>query len=250
MNVLAFFAHPDDETMLAGGVLALLARGGARVHYLCATRGEGGETGDPPLCKHEELGAIRTQETICAIQALGGESVTFLDYTDPRIGPEDSLYTFTKNQDELVQKLTAVIRDLDIDALVTHGSNGEYGHPAHVTTYLAARQAVQILSNTPLLYSVSAAFNGHPKPRHINHLQPAHIILDVSPVLEQKIQAALCHRTQNALFVRRASKKARRQVSVAEVILSVESLHRACPPVNGKVDDSVAGILAPWRIDL
>ena len=43
MNILAFFAHPDDETMLAGGALALLAQNGAQVHYLCATRGEGGE---------------------------------------------------------------------------------------------------------------------------------------------------------------------------------------------------------------
>ena len=41
MNVLAFFAHPDDETMLCGGTLAILARHGAAVHYLCATRGEG-----------------------------------------------------------------------------------------------------------------------------------------------------------------------------------------------------------------
>ena len=46
MNILAFFAHPDDETMLCGGTLALLAQNGASVHYLCATRGEGGELGE------------------------------------------------------------------------------------------------------------------------------------------------------------------------------------------------------------
>jgi LmbE family N-acetylglucosaminyl deacetylase len=38
MNILAFFAHPDDETILAGGTLALLGMAGAQVHYLCATR--------------------------------------------------------------------------------------------------------------------------------------------------------------------------------------------------------------------
>ena len=47
MNVLAFFAHPDDETMLIGGTLAILAQNGVRVHYVCATRGEGGEVGRP-----------------------------------------------------------------------------------------------------------------------------------------------------------------------------------------------------------
>jgi LmbE family N-acetylglucosaminyl deacetylase len=47
MSVLAFSAHPDDETMLAGGTLALLGRAGAQVQSLCATRGEGGETWEP-----------------------------------------------------------------------------------------------------------------------------------------------------------------------------------------------------------
>ena len=44
-KILTIIAHPDDETMLSGGTLALLARAGAEVHYLCATRGEGGEVG-------------------------------------------------------------------------------------------------------------------------------------------------------------------------------------------------------------
>src|SRR3990172_7423266 len=97
MNVLAFFAHPDDEAMLAGGTLALLARSGAQVHYLCATRGEGGETGEPPVCSIEELGQVREQEMVCAVQALGGRSLTFLGYEDPRIGPEEQLFAYTDN---------------------------------------------------------------------------------------------------------------------------------------------------------
>jgi N-acetylglucosamine malate deacetylase 2 len=53
MNVPAFFAHPDDETLMAGSALMLLARQGARLHYY----GEGGEVGEPPVCVIEELGA-------------------------------------------------------------------------------------------------------------------------------------------------------------------------------------------------
>jgi LmbE family N-acetylglucosaminyl deacetylase len=251
MNILAFFAHPDDETMLAGGVLALLARAGGRVHYLCATRGEGGEIGEPPLCLVEELGAIRTQETICAMHALAGKSINFLDYADPRIGPNDTLYTYTNKLNELVGKVIEIIKTTKTEVMITHGSNGEYGHPAHITTYLASRQAVMTLGDdAPYLYSVSAAFPDHPKPRHINHKQTAHMVLDVTPVLEQKIQAALCHRTQNALFVRRASKKAGRQLRVQDVILTVESLHRVYPAVTGHLDDLVAKMLEPWRIDI
>ena len=46
----AIFAHPDDETFLRGGTLALLACRGMRVQVLTATRGEAGSCGDPPLC--------------------------------------------------------------------------------------------------------------------------------------------------------------------------------------------------------
>jgi len=67
MNILAFFAHPDDETMLGGGSLAWMATLGANLHCLCATGGEGGEMGEPPLCRREELGEIRRQETACAV---------------------------------------------------------------------------------------------------------------------------------------------------------------------------------------
>jgi N-acetylglucosamine malate deacetylase 2 len=83
VNLLAVFAHPDDETMLSGGILALAARNGMLVDYVCATRGEGGETGEPPVCTREMLGEVSEQEMVCAVQTLGGRSLTFLGYTGP-----------------------------------------------------------------------------------------------------------------------------------------------------------------------
>ncbi|MEO6062151.1 MAG: PIG-L family deacetylase, partial [Thermoflexales bacterium] len=44
--LLAFLAHPDDESFGIGGTLAKYARAGADVHYLCATRGESGTVDD------------------------------------------------------------------------------------------------------------------------------------------------------------------------------------------------------------
>ena len=249
MNILAFFAHPDDETILGGGTLSLLARSGARVNYLCATRGEGGETGEPPLCSEAELGAVREHELVCAVGSLGGSSLTFLDYIDPRVGPDQQLYAYTQDLTFLAVQVAATIRQFGIHAVITHGSNGEYGHPAHVITHQAARIAVESFGqNAPLLYTVAAAFPEHPWPRISNPDDPAHLVLDITPVLAGKTQAALCHRTQHALFVRRRSQAAGRQLSVPEVIQRLESLHRHIPPVIGQADDELAILLEPYTV--
>jgi LmbE family N-acetylglucosaminyl deacetylase len=249
VNILAFFAHPDDETMLAGGTLALLARKGAQVHYLCATRGEGGETGEPPICRPEELGEVREQELVKAVQALGGRSLTFLGYSDPRIGPGEELYPYTSNLTLLAGQIATSIRQFKIEAVITHGSNGEYGHPAHVLSHQAALIAVTSLGDqAPLLYSVAAIFPEHPLPRLANRDDPAHLVLDVSTALPQKEAAALCHRTQHALFVRRASQETGRPVSVTEVLTYLESLHRLHPPVEGTIDDALASLLTAWSV--
>jgi LmbE family N-acetylglucosaminyl deacetylase len=249
MNVLAFFAHPDDETMLAGGTLALLARGGAEVHYLCATRGEGGEAGEPPVCNFEDLGEVREQEMVCAVQALGGRSLTFLGYVDPRVGPDDQLFAYTDQLTLLAGQVAASLRQFKIDGVITHGSNGEYGHPAHVLTHQAALVAgMSFGEQAPLLYTAAASFPEHPRPRLTNPDNPAHLVIDVTPARPQKEQAALCHRTQHALFVRRTSAEAGRPLSVPEVIIPLEGLHRAYPKVTGSADDELARMLEPWVV--
>jgi len=241
MKILAFFAHPDDETMFSGGALAFLAKQGAQVHYLCATRGEGGEVGEPPVCTMEELGETREREMVCAVQNLGGKSLTFLGYTDPRVGPDDKLYAFTDNLAVLAGQIMTSIRQFNVDVILTHGSNGEYGHPAHVVCHQAALAAVMsIHDDPPMLYTVAASFPTHPRPRLTNKEDPAHLILDIRPWIDRKTEAALCHRSQHALFVRRASKEAGRQLQVPEVIIPVEGLHRVSPAVNGPIRDPFA----------
>lgn len=234
MNILAFFAHPDDETMLCGGTLALLAQAGADIHFLCATHGEGGETGEPPLCDRAGLGAFRQAELACAIQALAAPRahLDFLGYVDPTVGPDNTLFPFSDDPQAVAARLAEALRRCRADVLISHGSNGEYGHPAHVLAYQAARLAFENLAAAspraaPAFYTFQAIWTGHPNPRLANQADLADLVLDISPVKDRKTAAAECHRTQNALFVRRDSQKAGRQLSVAEVIMHTESLHLA-----------------------
>lgn len=247
MNVLAFFAHPDDETILCGGILSLLAQDGARVHYLSATRGEGGELGEPPLTTIERLGEVREQELSCAVQALGGSSLAFLDYVDPRVGPENQLFPYIEDPSPVSARLLEIFQRQRIDAVITHGSNGEYGHPAHIVTHQAVSSAVHSLGESaPLFYTASASFPDHPRPFLTNEDDPAHLVVDVSLVKARKVQAAMCHRTQHALFTRKASEEAGHPVSVPEVIIAVEGLHRAWPETEGMPDDELARMLVHY----
>jgi len=244
MNIVAFFAHPDDETLLAGGTFALLSRQGASLTYLSATRGEGGELGDPPLCDRSEAGVVRARELACAVEALGGGELHFMDYIDPLVGPGDRLFPFTDDAEGLADLLRWWLIARGADVLISHGSNGEYGHPAHRLCHRAARAALEGMNGSrPLFYTVQAAFPGSPKPTLLNKDDPAHLVLDVSPVQAQKIQAALCHRTQNDLFKRRTSEELGRPVTIPEVIALRESLRRVWPPVDASLDDPLAALL-------
>jgi N-acetylglucosamine malate deacetylase 2 len=253
VNILAVFAHPDDETMLAGGILALASQSGMQVDYVCATRGEGGEVGEPPVCTRETLGEVREQEMVCAVQTLGGHSLTFLGYTDPPVSEKDELFAFTDNLTMLAGQIAASIKQFESQIVLTHGSNGEYGHPAHLVTYQAVRMAVESLLGTeeglvqPILYTVQASFEDNPKPHLVNRDDPAHLVLDISSVLDIKTRAALCHKSQNALFVRRASQRAGRPMTIPEVIVSLESLHRASPAWQGGPEDEFARQMRRWQ---
>jgi LmbE family N-acetylglucosaminyl deacetylase len=246
MNILAFFAHPDDETMMAGGALMMLAHRGFQVHYYSATRGEGGEVGEPPLCTVEELGVVREDELMCAVRSLSGSSLTFLGYVDPRVGPDDILYPFNADLNTLAGQVAASIRQHQAAAVFSHGSNGEYGHPAHVLMHQAVSRAVATLGkHAPLFYSANAAYPGHPRPRLMNKDDRADIVLDIGPVREQKVRAVLCHKTQNAMFIRNTSKEAGHPVSLSDVIMPMESFHRVFPPLadGERLDDAVARAL-------
>jgi LmbE family N-acetylglucosaminyl deacetylase len=228
-TLLCIIAHPDDETMLCGGTLAALAARGLDIHVLCATRGEGGELGEPAVCTREELGRVREAEMRCACQKLGVRQVTFLDYVDPLVGPEDSLSPFTDDEPGLQDRLLVHMRGSHPDIVLTHGRDGEYGHPAHKLLHHATWAAFQHMhpqdNGATYFYTIAAAIPGL-DDRLFNDSESADLIFELegTPWLDAKEAAALCHVTQHALFKRR--KKAQ---TVREVLRRVEGLHRYWP---------------------
>src|SRR5690606_21600246 len=90
-SVVCFFAHPDDETVMAGGIIALLTQQHIPVRIVCATRGEGGEASEEAgNVPRETLGRVREAELHAAARHLGA-SAQCLDYIDPTVGLDDVL---------------------------------------------------------------------------------------------------------------------------------------------------------------
>ena len=175
---------------------------------------------------------------VCAVGKLGGKSLTFLGYVDPTVGPGDELYAPEHDPIMLSGQIIASLKQTGAQVLLTHGSNGEYGHPAHRLVHTAAMVAVASLGEAaPLAYSFAASYPSHPYPRLSNADDPADVVVDVSGYLDQKEAAALCHVTQTALFVRRRSEAAGHPLSVREVLLPAEAFRRQWPahPVAGDV---------------
>ncbi|MGQ0604676.1 MAG: PIG-L deacetylase family protein [Anaerolineales bacterium] len=243
-SAICLVAHPDDEIILCGGALALLAVRGVAVHVVCLTRGEGGELGEPPLATRERLGDVREAEMVNAVQALGGKSLTFLGYVDPTVGPDESLFAPVHDPVVLAGQIINCVKQFRPQVLLTHGSNGEYGHPAHKLLHDMSRVAIASLieekyAPVPAWWTFAAAYLAHPYPRLSNADDPADLIVEVASVLDRKEAAARCHTTQNALFVRRRSEQAGRTLTVREVLLPEESFRRHWP-TNGP------GVLETW----
>jgi LmbE family N-acetylglucosaminyl deacetylase len=229
-SLLCLVAHPDDETMLCGGTLALLAANGVDVHVAALTRGEGGDRGEPPLSDREHLGEVREGEMVAAVGKLGGKSLTFLGYVDPTVGPNDELSAPAHDPTMLSGQIIASLKQAGAQVLLTHGTNGEYGHPAHQLVHNAAVLAAASLGAAgPLVYSFAASYPTHPYPRLANPDDPADIVVDVSRYLDQTTAAAQCHVTQVPLFTRRRSEAAGHPLSVREVLLTEEAFHRQWP---------------------
>ena len=85
LTLMTVHAHPDDETIGTGGVMARAVADGRRVVLVTCTRGELGEIVDPELDtpeNHRRLGEIRAAELEAAMGALGVTEWENLGYRD------------------------------------------------------------------------------------------------------------------------------------------------------------------------
>lgn len=148
-TLVCFHAHPDDEAISTGGLMALAARAGHRVVLICATRGEQGEPQEGVLAEGEELWERRIVELGQATNILGAEKPLLLGYEDSGMMGEpanDNPACFWQaDHDEAVERLAGLLRDLDADVLTIYDEIGGYGHPDHLRVHTVGKAAAEVV---------------------------------------------------------------------------------------------------------
>jgi LmbE family N-acetylglucosaminyl deacetylase len=125
LRLMCVLAHPDDESLGNGGVLAKYAAEGIETSLVTATRGERGWFGSqheyPGL---EALGKRREAELYAAAAVLGLRRVDFLDYIDGDLDQAPA--------QEAIAKIVGHLRRVKPQVVLTFGPDGSYGHPDHI----------------------------------------------------------------------------------------------------------------------
>jgi LmbE family N-acetylglucosaminyl deacetylase len=167
-RVLALGAHPDDEVVGCGGLLALLADAGATVDVCFATDGEATRGSALPAA---EVGRRRRAEAEAACRILGTRAPRFLGLPDGALGDHHAA---------LAAALAALVDELQPEVVIAPWAHD--GHPDHRAVHAAIPAGVAVWG-----YETWAPL-------------PPSWVVDVTSVYARKEQALACYETAHLAF--------------------------------------------------
>jgi len=207
-------AHPDDESILTGGLILRASGAGHRVVLVTCTGGEEGEAHNLDPAVLPRLAEVRERELRAACAILGVDRLELLRYRDsgmagwPANDHPDSFHR--ASLDEVAARLVLLLWAEQPDTVVTYGPDGTYGHPDHLKAHQATAAALDVLRREgwepartlwhALPRSAVERLDGaaHPALRAIG--TPDEEITsreDVSAFLDRKQAAVAAHVSQN-----------------------------------------------------
>lgn len=233
--MLAVWAHPDDESFVAGGLLAAAAAAGSRVVCLTATSGELG-TADPERWHPARLAPTRRRELAAAQAILGIAEQRWLRFHD------GACHTIAPGRGMALVAQT--IAEVQPDTIVTFGPDGLTGHSDHravsrwtSTAWAATGGSARLLwaavtdATSERMAAVEptahAFYPGHPvvTPDDAVSLQ-LHLTGDL---LDRKFSAIRAHATQSAALVHELGEERYRQWWSTESYVDVGAISAPGP---------------------
>jgi LmbE family N-acetylglucosaminyl deacetylase len=223
LTVMAVHAHPDDEVISTGGILARYAQEGIRTVLVTCTNGEQGdgpggvkpgeEGHDPEAVAEHRLGELRE-----SVAHLGIAHVELLGYRDSGMdGWEANEHPDAFRNvpvEDAAARLGALMERYRPQVVVTYDENGGYGHPDHIQAHRIAVAATERTGIPDKLY-----YAAMPRARMREMFEymrslgmdmgeaeapddfgtPDELVtsvVDVSPYVENKIKALRAHASQ------------------------------------------------------
>jgi len=192
MRILFVAAHPDDIEFVAGSAAVWTALG-HQVTYCLVTDGAAGS--NKPDEDLAQLVHTREAEQLAAAKMVGVEDVRFLGYPDGTLQPAL----------ELRRGLTRLIRELRpyrvviSDPTAVFVGNFYVNHPDHRAAAEAALYAVFPSAGARPIFPELLAEGLEPHDVSELYLQftdHPDMVVDISSVIDQKIQSLLCHKSQ------------------------------------------------------
>ena len=187
-RALIITAHPDDAEFMAGGTIAKMCDLGWEVTLAIATSGDKG-TRDESL-RPQELAAMREAEQRAAAKVLGLNRCVFLGYGDG----------FLVEGPELRGHMVRLIRTHKPDVVLTwDGFRPGFNHTDHRVVGRVVRDALFPAAHDPHYYAEFAREGLGPwrtAEALLAATDDADYHVDISPYLERKVDAILCHTSQ------------------------------------------------------
>src|SRR5580693_4561233 len=166
LTLMAVHAHPDDEAIGTGGVLAHYANEGVRTVLVTCTNGElgdapGGIKPEDPAHDPDVVVPLRRAELEASCQVLGVTHLELLGYHDSGMegwAQNEAPGAFWNTPvAEAGHRLAELMRTYQPQVVVTYDENGFYGHPDHIQANRITHAALDECGIPAKLYYTAVA---------------------------------------------------------------------------------------------
>lgn len=181
MRIVSIHAHPDDAEILAGGTLALLARGGHEIAIATMTPGDKGSDKLPP----EEISVVRRLEAETAAMLIGAE-YRCAEFRDLEIFSDHA------SRRRLVELIRQIRPDLVLTASPTDYLCDHEATSALVRDALFAAPARNYVTDSPPLDRIPHLYFMDP----IDEIVDVDFVVDVAETFEIKRAMLAAHASQ------------------------------------------------------
>jgi N-acetyl-1-D-myo-inositol-2-amino-2-deoxy-alpha-D-glucopyranoside deacetylase len=172
LTLMCVHAHPDDEAISTGGVLARYASEGIETVLVTCTNGELGDApggikpGEPGHVAAEVV-ALRRAELEASCRVLGVGHLELLGYRDSGMmgWPSNDTPSAFWHADVTAAavRLGALIERFRPQVVVTYDENGFYGHPDHIQAHRVTVRACEATGIPDKLYYPAVPVSAIPR---------------------------------------------------------------------------------------